>query len=116
MSHKYNAIPTTVDGIRFASKREARRYLELKLLQKAGQISDLKLQPRFPLMAASTTGTVAGALRELPVIGHYVADFAYVDERTGQRIIEDVKGVKTAMYRWKKKHTEAQYGITITEV
>ena len=58
----------------------------------------------------------AGALRELPVIGHYVADFAYVDERTGQRVIEDVKGVKTAMYRWKKKHTEAQYGITITEV
>ena len=44
------------------------------MLQKAGHISDLELQPRFPLMAASTTSTVAGALRELPMIGHYVAD------------------------------------------
>ena len=65
MSHKYNAIPTTVDGIRFASKREARRYLELKLLQKAGHISDLELQPRFRLMSASTTRTVAGSVSPL---------------------------------------------------
>jgi hypothetical protein len=113
---KYGAVRTTVDGITFASKAEARRYQELKVLEKSGQISGLELQPVFRLLAASTTGTVRGALRELPAVGKYVADFAYYDERTGQRIIEDVKGVKTALYRWKKKHTEAQYGITITEV
>jgi len=113
---KYGAVRTTVDGITFASKAEARRYRELKMLEKAGQISDLQLQPKYRLLAASTTGTIRGALRELPCVGHYIADFAYYDERIGQRIIEDVKGVKTALYRWKKKHTEAQYGITITEV
>ena len=115
--NKYRAIRTTVDGIAFHSKREAARYLELKLLERAGEISDLVLQPRYPLMAPLTTGTIAGALRgkDYPVIGHYVADFAYYDERIGERVIEDVKGMKTAMYRWKAKHLAAQYGVKILE-
>ena len=116
---KYRAIPTKVDGVRFASKAEASRYVELKLMEKAGKILGLELQPRFPLRVVLSTGTIRGALKatagEYPVIGHYVADFAYENEM-GQRVIEDVKGFKTPLYRWKKKHVEAQYGITITEV
>lgn len=47
--NKYGNIKTVIDGIKFDSKRESERYLELKLLEKAGEISDLKLQPRFIL-------------------------------------------------------------------
>jgi len=47
--NKYHNQPVTIDGIRFASKREGKRYSELKLLEQAGSITDLKLQPRFPI-------------------------------------------------------------------
>lgn len=119
--HKYGAVRTTVDGYTFASKAEARRYGELKMLEKAGKIESLELQPRFRLMTQLTTGTFNGAGKALagqfPVIGSYVADFQYfrLEAPTGW-IVEDVKGVKTALYRWKKKHVEAQYGVTITEI
>ena len=108
--HKYGAIPTTVDGIRFDSKAEAKRYGELKLLEKAGEIKELQLQPRFELMAPER-----GSGFDVR-IGDYVADFRYREGPKGLLKIEDVKGVKTALYRWKKKHVEAQYGITITEI
>lgn len=116
---KYHAKPTVVDNIRFASQKEARRYRELKLLERAGEIWDLELQPRFPLSVPSTTGTIGGAAKVLAGtfdgrIGEYRGDFAYLD-RTG-RVVEDVKGFKTALYRWKKKHVEKQYGITIREI
>jgi hypothetical protein len=70
-----------------------------------------------------TTGTIRGAGKalagEYPTIGKYVADFKYfrLDAPTGW-VIEDVKSpaTRTALYRWKKKHTECQYGIKITEV
>lgn len=108
--HKYGAIPTTIDGIRFASKAEAKRYGELKLLEKAGEIKDLELQPKFPLLVHARGGG-------LPyLVGNYVADFRYREGRKGVLKIEDVKGMKTALYRWKKKHVEAQYGIEITEI
>lgn len=93
----------TVDGILFHSRKEAKRYVELKLLEKAGTIKNLRLQPKWPLL-------VNGHL-----IGNYVADFTY-RETTGELVIEDVKGVRTAMYRWKKKHFEAYYGMKITEI
>lgn len=113
---KYGAEPTVVDGIRFDSKKEAARYAELKLLEKAGEIFGLRLQPEFPLHAHAP-----GAARR---IGVYVADFEYVTEHeTGgpagtetRLVVEDVKGFKTPLYRWKKKHVEAQYGIEIREV
>lgn len=110
-THKYGATPTTVDGVRFASKAEAKRYAELKLLEKAGEVKELELQPRFPLMAPER-GSALGRIH----IGDYVADFRYRLGPKGLLTIEDVKGMKTALYRWKKKHVEAQYGITITEV
>lgn len=114
--HKYRAKATVVDGIRFHSKREAARYQELRLLEKAGEIWDLELQPTFPLCAPSTTGTIGGAVKALAGtfdgrIGEYRADFAYHD-RSG-RIVEDTKGYDTPLSKWKRKHVKAQYGIDV---
>ena len=102
---KYRAVPTKVDGIRFASKKEARRYAELKLLQKAGHITDLKLQPKIRCMTAGTH------------ICDYVADFFYYDRRKegGRMVYEDAKGYKTPVYKLKKKLVLALTGIEITE-
>ena len=118
---KYRAVPTIIDGIRFASKAEARRYGELKLLVKAGRIWDLELQPSFPLHAASTSGQLGQAIKAAAgtlntLVGHYRGDFAYRDVKTGKRITEDVKGLDTPMSRWKRKHVQIQYGITVVIV
>ncbi len=101
--HKYNAVKTTVDGITFDSKKEARRYSELKLLEKAGHIRNLELQPKYRC-------EIDGKL-----ICTYKADFRYfTDER---KVVEDVKGMKTPIYRLKKKLVEALFpGTTITEI
>jgi hypothetical protein len=101
--NKYRNEPVTVDGHRFQSKREARRYAELKTLEKAGTISNLELQPRFPI---SVNGVHVCA---------YYADFCYVDSQ-GRRIVEDAKGLKTPVYRLKKRLVEALYEIVIQEV
>jgi len=107
--HKFHAQPTWVDGLRFASKGEARRYGELLLLQKAGIIRDLVLQPAYPLHAR-------GHDREWQLVGAYVADFEYVVCATDLLTTEDFKGVRTPLYRWKKKHFQAEYGRQIFEV
>jgi hypothetical protein len=107
MRSKYNAKRTVVDGITFASKKEAKRYGELKLLERGGRILGLELQPAFDLRAKG-----GGK------VGVYRADFAYHEKVVGgtRWVVEDVKGFKTPVYRLKKKHLEAQYGIQITEV
>lgn len=92
--HKYGATPTRVDGIRFDSKREAERYGELKLLEEAGEIESLQLQPRFQLMAKATVG------REKLRAVVYVGDFAYTED--GRQVVEDVKGVETPIWRLKR--------------
>ncbi len=114
---KYGAVRTTVDGVTFHSAKEARRYGELKLLEKAGQIHGLALQPSFPLGVQPMYPR-----NPLPMkIGEYRADFLYCECRRGEKcdrtqvVVEDVKGMKTPLYRWKKKHVEAQYGIRIRE-
>ena len=109
---KYGAVKTTRDGITFDSKKEADRWMILKARQHAKEISGLSRQvpfelsvlPRDPVMA-----TTVGFQR----IGTYVADFCYIED--GARVVEDVKGMKTDMYRWKKKHLLAEYGIQIKE-
>ena len=106
--HKFNAVRTEVDGITFASKAEAKRYCELKLSVKAKRIAHLEHQPVFPLIVNGVK------------VGKYVADFRYVvlpwDYEEPVTVVEDVKGMKTPVYRLKKKLVEAQYGITITEI
>jgi len=100
---KYRAQPTVVDGIRFDSKAEARRYGDLKVTEKAGLITDLELQPTFPVKINGIK------------VFTYRADFRYVD--LGGVVIEDVKGYKTPLYRLKKKCVEAAYpGVVIIEV
>ena len=108
--HKFNAVKTTVDNITFASKAEAKRYGELKLLEKAGEIRYLRLQPKFPLVA------VQEASGERTRVGTYIGDFAYCTPLSAAQVVEDVKGFKTALYKWKARHMKAQYGITITEI
>lgn len=110
---KYAAVPTTIDNIRFASKREAARYLELKMLEKAGEIKELTLQPKYPLIVRPRS---MGGYGNCVVVGNYIADFRYREGPRGILRIEDVKGVKTPIYRLKKKMVEAIYGIEIREV
>lgn len=101
---KYRSQRTQVDSIWFHSKAEAARYSHLKLLEKAGQIQDLILQPRYALHVRDV------------IIGHYVADFSY---RTGvllELVVEDVKGMRTQLYAWKAKHLRAEYGIVVQEI
>lgn len=104
---KYRAVPTVVDGIRFASKKEAKRYSELKLMEKAGEIHDLIRQPEYHLVIGEED------------VGRYVADFAYRKRRPGtmlsETVVEDCKGFKTPLYRLKKRLVKAIYGIEILE-
>ena len=95
---RIQSTPTIVDGIRFHSKKEARRYCELKLLERAGKISCLRRQVRFALVQRVT----------------YVADFEYVDE-CGARVVEDVKGYRTREYVAKRRLMSEQHGIEIRE-
>ena len=101
MRSKYRAIKTIVDDITFDSKKEARRYIQLKLMVRSGNISNLKLQPRFDLIVNGCK------------CGFYKADFEYIEN--GKRVIEDVKGMKTPMYNLKKKLVKAIHGIDIFE-
>ena len=108
MRNKYHAVRTEVDGIGFASKREAQRYVELKLLEKAGEITELELQPSYPLLAVAPLGGMVQ-------VGKYIADFRYLT-RDADVVVEDVKGVKTPVYNLKKKIVRANYGVQIVEV
>jgi len=101
--NKFGNIKTVVDGIKFDSKAEARRYTDLRTMQFAKQITDLEMQPRYDIKIAGK------------YIAHYKADFRYVKD--GLTVVEDVKGVKTPIYRLKKKLVEALYpGVKIVEV
>ncbi len=104
--HKYGAHATTVDGVRFASKKEAKRYGELHLLVQAGKIQDLELHPAYEL---HTNGVR---------VGKYTADFRYFDLENLCLVVEDVKSraTKTTAYRLRKRMVEAEYGIKVMEV
>ena len=107
---KYGNRKTVVDGITFDSKREATRYAELKLLQRAGEIFDLQRQVPFTLIPKQTRD---GKVIERPCV--YKADFVY-KEKDGTEVVEDVKGVCTKEYRIKKKLMLWQFGIVVREV
>lgn len=100
---KYGNVRTVVDEIKFASKREADRYKELQLLLKAGEIGFLKLQVPYELNEGGSYSY------------KYIADFVYVDARTGATIVEDCKGARTAVYKKKRKLMKKIYGIKILE-
>ena len=99
---KYNNKKTTIDGIKFDSKGEARRYEELKLLERAGAISELELQPKFELQPTfRKNGKTHRAIT-------YTADFKYIDDK-GKTIIEDFKGFENQVFINKKKMFEYKY-------
>lgn len=99
---KYGAVKTTVDGIRFDSKKEAKRYVELMDMQKMGMISDLQLQPSYPIVVNGIE------------VCEYRADFFF--RRGETEYVEDTKGFRTPVYKLKKKLVEAMHGIKIFEV
>ena len=108
--NKYNAQPQMVDGIRFDSKREAKRWAELKLLERAGEISNLKRQVPIKLEGRDRPLTTrTGRQMRLTV------DFQYTDNRTGLTIFEDSKGVPTRDYEVRRAVAAAQ-GIEVIEV
>lgn len=109
---KYGNVKTEVNGIKFDSQKEARRYQTLILAQKSGLIRDLRLQHEFTLQEAYTTCT-GKRIRAIK----YRADFTYYMADGDSMVIEDVKskGTKTKEYELKKK-LMADKGYTILEV
>ena len=104
---KYGNEPCELDGIRFDSRKEAARWGELRLMERAGLVSGLVVHPPFDL---DVNGTV---------VCRYVADFAYDEVASGERVVEDVKSAATRrnrVYRLKKKLMKACLGIGIREV
>jgi len=112
---KYHAKPTVVDGIRFASKKEANRYMELKLLVLAGEIEGITLQPGFKLGTDDAPVLMRSARYPNGRRASYFADFKYKC-KDGREIIEDVKGMDTPLSKLKRAVVEAQYGIRIVLV
>lgn len=100
---KYNNKKHIVDDIEFDSVKEAKRYSELKLLLKAGMIGLLELQVPFELNEGGSHSL------------KYIADFVYLDAKTGEKIVEDCKGFKTKEYLKKRRLMKKVYGITIKE-
>lgn len=125
MSKYYNK-KITIDGITFDSKKEASRYMELKLLERAKKISNLRRQVKYVLIPAQyekstekyKKGENKGRLKQGVLLERecsYIADFVYIDEN-GKKVVEDTKGMRTKEYIIKRKLMLATYGIRISEV
>jgi len=124
---KYNSHKETVDGIEFASRKEAKRYMELKLLEQAGELTDLELQKKYvliPTQREPDTIGPKGGVKPGKVIEReiaYVADFVYKD-KNGIEHVEDIKGYKKTdagaykVFTIKRKLMLWINGITIEEV
>ena len=95
MYQKYGNKKVLINGIKFDSKKEANRYYELMLLQKAGIVSSLELQPRFLLQESFKKN--GKTYRKI----EYIADFKYIEN--GKIIVEDVKGFETDVFKLKNK-------------
>lgn len=98
-----------IDGITFDSKKEAARYRDLKLMERAKLISNLELQPEYLLIER----TIINGKNHRAII--YKADFKYYDNVKNKLIVEDVKGFKTDVYAIKKRLMKAKYNIEILE-
>ena len=122
--NKYGNKKVTIDGEVFDSKREARRYQELKLLERCGAIYNLKRQVTYELIPAqrekSTRVYTKGRKKGQPIEGKviekavtYIADFVYMDNVAGKEIVEDTKGMRTRDYIIKRKLMLYIHGIKI---
>lgn len=107
---KYSNKKTLVDGIWFDSKKEANRYQDLLLMQKAKVIRNLAIQQVFELVPS----VVLNGRKRPPV--RYKADFTYFDDRQGgEFVVEDVKGFRTEGYKIKRHLMKAVHGIEVLE-
>ena len=118
--NKYRAKKVEIDGEKFDSVKESRRYTQLKLLERAGEISDLRRQVKFVLIPAQREpdtvgkrgGRIKGKLIEREVA--YIADFTYIEN--GELIVEDAKGFRTKEYTIKRKLMLYIHNIRVKEV
>lgn len=106
---KYGNRKITKDGITFDSMKEFKRFCELTLLERAGEITELQRQVKFLLIPSQK---IDGKVVERPV--NYIADFVYWEN--GQMVVEDSKGFKTKDYILKRKLMLHVHGIRIREV
>lgn len=110
---KYRNKKTEVDGIMFDSKKEAKRYQELKALEQAGEISELTMQKEFELIPAQYRDK-DGKRRCIERKCSYKADFVYT--QGGQVVVEDTKGFRTKDYIIKRKLMLYIFGLVIHEI
>ena len=110
-TQKYGNQKVVDKGITFDSKAEHKRWAYLVMLEKAKEIRDLRLQVPFELIPAQVSPS---GKKERPTV--YLADFTYIDARTGKTIVEDVKGAVTPEFRLKRKLMLHVHGIEVQEV
>ena len=122
MRSKYGNKKAQHDGIIFDSRRERNRYIILSALQRAGEISDLRMQVTYELLPAiyemeekQLKTKVKKVQRCAQRAVHYIADFVYKDKE-GNEVVEDTKGMRTKEYLLKKKMMRALRGIQIKEI
>ena len=121
VNRKYGNKKIIRDGMTFDSAKEYRRYCELKLLERAGEITGLQMQVKFVLIPSQREpdiigvrgGTKKGKLIEKECA--YYADFVYLD-KDGRRVVEDTKGMRTTDYIIKRKLMLYVHGIRIREL
>lgn len=106
---KYRNKKVEIDGMTFDSKKEARRYQELLLLERAGAIQDLQTQVKYVLIPSQR---IKGRVVERECA--YKADFVYTEN--GKTVVEDTKGFKTKDYIIKRKLMLKEHGIRIREI
>ena len=105
---KYNNKRVMLDGEWFDSMREAARWSELRLMERVGEIRELRRQVPFELIPQQTIkGHKVRPIR-------YIADFVYID-KNGSQVVEDVKGMLTQVYRLKRRMLIWLYGIEVKE-
>lgn len=109
--NKYHNKKVTYKGIKFESKKEMQRYKDLELLESTDYICNLELQKKFLLQEGYTN---AKGKKIRPI--YYIADFYYYDYVDKKWVVEDTKGVRTEVYKLKKKLFEYKYNLTIDEL
>lgn len=114
--NKYKNRKSTADGITFDSKKERDRYIQLKSLERAGEIKNLELQPKFKLIVNGKPLLIKSEGYPKGRQATYTADFRYIEN--GIEVVEDVKSpaTKTYVYKLKKAFVEAIYNVVIIEV
>lgn len=119
---KYRSEKTEIDGNIFDSKKEAKRYQQLKLLEAAGEIKDLRTQVKYVLIPTQREpdtigkrgGVHKGKLLEKECA--YYADFVYTRADTGETVVEDAKGMRLSDYKLKRKMMLFFHGIKVSEI